>query len=228
MKGILFRPDVWQGKLRVIEQGGIPETRRVMKPQPFMSDGVMRWIPRKGIDINLTDHPDLAIPFARFQVGDVVHIKEAWCLGAYKRKVYADIIYKSGSKTETEVITIPWNGWLDTHTLYGASNKVEDKWRSPLFMSEWAARYYLKILAVEPQRLQEITEEQAEKEGFDPTKYDNPDAYADFPCTNQFIQIWDFINKPPYDWASNPWVWPYQFKLVEKPSTVKPSLMENR
>lgn len=34
MKGILFKPAVWQGKLRALKEYGEAETRRLIKPQP--------------------------------------------------------------------------------------------------------------------------------------------------------------------------------------------------
>jgi len=79
----------------------------------------------------------------------------------------------------------------------------------------WEDRYFIQITDVRVERVQEITEKDAELEGFSPWEYDNPDAYADCPCTNQFIQKWNSIN-PKYPWGSNAWVWVYRFKKVDK------------
>ena len=29
-----------------------------------------------------------------------------------------------------------------------------------------------------------------------------------------YERLWDSINKPPYDWDSNYWVWAYSFRMV--------------
>lgn len=100
------------------------------------------------------------------------------------------------------------------YSLDGYDDTIMGKKRSPLFMPQWAARHFIKITSNAPQRLQEITEEDAEAEGFNCWEFDNPDLYADCPCTNQFIQRWDSIN-PDYPFETNPFVFRYKFVLKE-------------
>lgn len=58
------------------------QTRRVMKPQPEMKRGLWRWRPKKGVDINLSDMPDLAAKFAPYgQPGDLLYLQETWQVG---------------------------------------------------------------------------------------------------------------------------------------------------
>lgn len=79
------------------------------------------------------------------------------------------------------------------------------KWRNPLFMPEWAARYFIKITDVRVGRLQEITNTDAVAEGIFWAK-NNP--------RDDFSFLWDSIN-PKYPWADNPWVFAYTFEKVE-------------
>jgi len=120
-----------------------------------------------------------------YHVGEVVYVKEAWCESYYGEP----ICYK-----------------LDG----GESPGPKGFWRSPLFMPARAARYFIQITDAKPQRLQEITEEDAEKEGLISQR-----IYDCGTCRLKFKLLWDSIN-PRYPWESNPWVFVYSFKLVEK------------
>ena len=95
------------------------------------------------------------------------------------------------------------------------SGDIGGKWQPSLFMPRWASRILLEITEIRVERLQEISEADAEAEGLNPAEYDNPNAYADLPCTNQFGKFWDSLNaKRGYGWKTNPWVWVISFKVV--------------
>jgi hypothetical protein len=70
MKGILFKP--WKHEFIRQHPDMELQIRRVIKPQPIIRKGVMRWEKSKTIDINMDDHADLAIPYASYQEGEVV------------------------------------------------------------------------------------------------------------------------------------------------------------
>lgn len=179
MKGILFKPDVWKAKLKVLEQYREAQTRRVIKPQPD-ADG--------GIDGCNTIYDHNIKEFARYKVGEVVYIKEAWGADDDGQLV---IFYKSE--------TPDWGG----------------KWHSPMFLPAKFARDFIQITDVKAQRLQEITEEDAKAEGVEPL---NHFANTNIGChyRESYIELWDSINKK-YPWSSNPWIWRYEFKKVERP-----------
>ncbi len=119
MKGILFKPDM----IKAIIEGRKTQTRRVIKPQPFLGDKFQNYEP-------LVGKP-------RYQVGEVVYIKEA---GVWDERVRL-FAYKANMPDLTA------------------------KWQSPRFMPAWAARYFIQITDVRAERLQEITEEDAIAEG---------------------------------------------------------------
>ena len=62
------------------------------------------------------------------------------------------------------------------------------------------------------ERLQDITEEQAEKEGVK--------AYGQNNCSGTsariaFAELWDSISETKFEWRANPWVWVIEFERVE-------------
>lgn len=195
MRGILFKPDM----IKAIVEGRKTKTRRIVKPEPDNLELLKRWCK------------------PRYLPGETVYIKEAWQIFGYRFLEWAKIRYA----LDGAVKQVIWDDWLEKNTVYGAGGDTE--WRTPMFLREAFARYFIKIKAVEPQRLQEITEEDAKAEGFNEWEYNNPDAYADFPCTNQFIQTWDSINKPPYEWQANPWVWRYEFVVQPRGREIAPN-----
>ena len=96
-----------------------------------------------------------------------------------------------------------------------------EKWRPSIFMPRWASRITLEITEVRVERVQEITEEDAIKEGIcvvDNTEdgiYSSPN-YPDI-HRDIFMYLWDSLNtKRGYGWEVNPWVWVIEFKRVIK------------
>jgi hypothetical protein len=80
-----------------------------------------------------------------------------------------------------------------------------------------ARRITLEIVSVRVERVQDISEEDAEAEGIncaDPFKVPYRGLYiADAPLRYAFL--WDSINaKRGFGWDKNPWVWVIEFKRV--------------
>lgn len=73
-------------------------------------------------------------------------------------------------------------------------------------MPRWASRITLEIVNVRVERLQEITAEDAVKEG-------TPRSITKYGLA-AFCELWDTINGKKYPWASNPWVWVLEFKRM--------------
>jgi len=198
MKGILFKPDM----IRAIIEGRKTQTRRVIKPQPkYIID--QHYITLNGLTSLHIQADNLISRKALYQSGETVYIKEAWRTEAvYDRTPPCDI----GDSALIEYRLLP-NEIL---------SQIMGRWRSPLHLPRWAARYFIKILDVRAERLQEITEEDAKAEGILPEGTLLPDFIhsADNPV-EQFAQLWDSVNKD-YPWESNPWVFIYTFELKRK------------
>lgn len=93
-------------------------------------------------------------------------------------------------------------------------------WHPSIHMPKEAARIWLKVTDVRVERLQDITEAQAEKEGFIPQGlFDGNEI--ELPAVYWFSKFWNFTIKKSdldrYGWAASPWVWMIQFELCEKP-----------
>lgn len=114
------------------------------------------------------------------------------------------------------------------------------KWRSPRFMPRWASRIILKVTDVRVQRLQDISEEDADAEGVEIDVWDQaivsrnyaiedreasgawfqswrPDCgpiYVDVEevARASYRSLWESINGPG-SWDANPWVWAYTFEV---------------
>jgi hypothetical protein len=78
-------------------------------------------------------------------------------------------------------------------------------------MPRWASRITLEITDIRVERLQDITEEDAEAEG---SKLDGGTApEICYTYRYGFSKLWDSLNaKRGFSWESNPWVWVIGFK----------------
>lgn len=88
------------------------------------------------------------------------------------------------------------------------------KWTPSIHVPRWACRLVLEIVNVRVERLQDITEEDAKKEGCDgdcPIGY--IPAYEKAPLTYHFNQLWESLY--PESWNLNPYVWVVEFRKVE-------------
>lgn len=109
----------------------------------------------------------------------------------------------------------------------GERVRVDAPWRPSIHMPRWACRIVLEITGVRVQRLQEISDEDAEAEGV--AELDGHFGAADIcamakriGCLPEearatFALLWDSINaKRRVGWDANPWVWAITFKRVEE------------
>lgn len=83
------------------------------------------------------------------------------------------------------------------------------------------SRITLEVVGVRVERLQEITEDDARAEGVNPSDahivIKDGDRQPDMERTHRgaFACLWDGINGDRASWASNPWVWRVEFKVVQ-------------
>lgn len=74
-----------------------------------------------------------------------------------------------------------------------------NKWKPSIFMPRSASRITLEIVATGVERLHNISNKEAEREGFEDTL--------------QFAELWKKLNGKE-SWDANPWVWRVEFKRV--------------
>jgi len=261
MKGILFKPD----SIKAIVEGRKTQTRRVIKPQPELVqdfDGQKKiWFPNVNtIWLPTSRQQKLGIQnpalnkYLPYQVGEVVYIKEAWAYLGCSHEMPADIS-EVGIKylNDGEQRNIAFPNWNDMMKAIPQPKQPDDRlcsryWKaqkkkSPLFMSEWAARRFIKFTGVGAGRVQEISPKDCVAEGVI-AEYGDGLARRD-----KFETLWDSINAKPkpvyakgtsgekyilyyesYPWEEgervetyrgkphyihgNPWVFVYSFKRV--------------
>ena len=209
MKGILMKPEMVvaiaeRRKTNTRRLGGLKEINREpnrwLKAIPIPRERLL-YTPFKGLWQFSDAHDNIKLAKPRYQVGETVYIKEVWAniesndyLTPSEIVESSAIFYKVGGG----------KGGDDGDEL----NMERGKWRSPLFMPEWAARYFIVITDVRAERLQEITPHDCIMEGI-------IEEYGDgLILRDKFEALWNSINKD-YPWESNPWVFPYTFRLKE-------------
>lgn len=87
-----------------------------------------------------------------------------------------------------------------------------------IFMPRWASRINLLIKGVRVERLQDISERDAEAEGVTQRVYSGTAGYDDHGIGSYcvaFRNLWDSINGKKAPWSSNPWVWIIEFEVVK-------------
>jgi hypothetical protein len=83
-----------------------------------------------------------------------------------------------------------------------------------IFYAREAARIFLRVTGIRAERLQDISEEDAEREGVEPI-YGN-DFASEKRHLPAFARLWDKLNaKRGEGWAQNPWVWVIEFERTE-------------
>lgn len=100
----------------------------------------------------------------------------------------------------------------DGHDMaYRATTPVDwpegGRWRPSIHMPRWASRILLEITDVRVERLNSISEVDAEAEGVTDTGYG--DSLVD-----GYRYLWKSIYGEE-SWAANPWVWVIEFKRIE-------------
>lgn len=102
---------------------------------------------------------------------------------------------------------------------YDADDNLHCGWRPSIHMPRWASRINLEITDVRVERLNNISQEDAQAEGMELTgwrpTYSDPDSGGEV-CTpyDNFAQLWSSIYGEE-SWQGNPWVWVIEFKRIE-------------
>ena len=142
---------------------------------------------------------NISCPFG--VVGDRIWVRETWARYNIDQDSH-DMAYRA----------TPPSDWPE-----------EGRWRPSIHMPRWASRLMLEITGVRVERLNGISETDAEAEGIDmEALFDAQDCYdciADHNMTGRptaigaFKYLWESIYGEE-NWQSNPWVWVIEFKVV--------------
>jgi hypothetical protein len=198
------RPILFSGPMvRAILAGAKTQTRRVAKVTPFATE--IR--PAQGAEAPrgtwVAFYREAGVACGREEggtitrcpygvPGDRLWVRETWCGGQHE----------TGFQYRAD--------WPD--------HDFGPGWRPSIHMPRAASRILLEVTDVRVERLQEISEADAQSEGAENGFYDGPHwEPTDDPdcagCVDGFRILWESINGAG-SWHANPWVWVVSFKRV--------------
>lgn len=216
------RPILFSGLMvRAILSGLKTQTRRVIKPQPYITP---EWDEEEQVaKFYAADELVGSIKCPYGQPGDRLWVREAWrsakdldsfspasigekCVDQGYRKPWAPVQY------ETDGLRVNWDGWGLGKTMEDAD--APGRLRASMHMPRWACRLVLEIVSVRVERLHGIRETDAMAEGWEKRQEvsSDPAVHTDA-ARDWFSDLWSSINGPE-SWQANPWVWVVEFKEV--------------
>ena len=210
-RGMIFNGEM----VRAILDGRKTQTRRIIKDCTVGRDQISKFIQieKKFIGCYPEDVPELIRECCPYGIpGDRIWVREAFRVHSRATDV-ATLVYKASER----------NSWTEqTHRVpVAVCNKpaTPEKWTPSLHMPRWASRILLEITDVRVERLNSISQEDAQAEGLELTgwrpTYSDPDSGGEVmtPYDN-FAELWSSIYGDE-SWQANPWVWVIEFKRVE-------------
>lgn len=162
--------------------GMLPDKCKNAAPDEFLKGKRMMFKPY----CDMTDAELIMTAYkAPYEPGDILYVRETW-----KKAPNGYYYYEDWQKDDIADVT---------------------KWKPSIHMPKEAARIWLKVTDVRVERLQDMTDDDAEAEGcFDYTS-----------TALGFFDVWDSTIKKSdldrYGWNANPWVWVIKFERCEKP-----------
>ena len=170
------------------------------------------------------EHP---IVFSRSMVRDILYGRKTQMRRAIKPQ---PTVFDNAGVPDFACLKDPKRHWMVGDKLWVRETWKPTrslKWRPAIQMPKWAARMWLEITGMRIERLQDISERDAEAEGIEWVDHGAGKTYRDIkePKTMgycwvdpsvPFQDLWDSLNKAlGYGWDLNPWVWVIEFRLFE-------------
>lgn len=217
--------------VKAILDGRKKVTRRLVKPQPFVSceglenecrheagffdTGGNHWACRKnGCGIMMNGKSTYHSPY---EVGDILYVRETYAnISGFTN--YADYEIDSDLKY---LFKCDDNG--EEHAFVDIGVK---RWRPSIHMPKEAARIFLRVIDVRVERLQDMQHDAPAKEGIHFQSC--PDGFSwksktSIDCCyinpmGAFRALWNTtVSEDWQKFESNPWVWVIEFERIEKP-----------
>lgn len=204
--------------VRALLDGSKTQTRRIVKPtgahhifqfrgkdEAHGADeptGEWAWCSSAHV---VSDH--IRCPYGK--PGDRLWVRETW------RGVVE--INPPGKCTELGVARyVPDQQYCRRVEYQATHGRDSEPWRPSIHMPRWASRINLEVTGVRVERLDQITEDNAQAEGAAPAWLDVDGGTVNVgqPTYRQgFARLWRDINGDE-SWDANPWVWVVEFKRI--------------
>ena len=208
----MVRPILFNGDMvRAILEGRKTVTRRVIKDtDDSMYAGLC------GLGPGLFDKKTgLRVKEPYYRLGDILYVRETWGIENFDyddKKVF--IIYRAGNEQENGIcVTLPNEKF---EKIYESMAETGPDWHPSIHMPKEAARIWLKVTDVRAERLHNLTNRDAKKEGITVETDNSGMAHK-----AAFMRLWDSTIKKSdigtYGWNNNPWVWVIEFERCGKP-----------
>ena len=233
IKPILFNTEM----VRAILGGRKSCTRRIVKPQ-WEECPHCKYVHNEYIYDKLAEnvycarcgYPLVSERRAPYQPGDLLYVRETWKY-LYELDGNEQTIEDTGKYYYAATDTIPFDAYVDENGV----KHDHAPWHPSIHMPKEAARIWLKVTNVRVERLKDMTDNDALKEGAEGVRCDHAGlgAYGCTDCMNtgwleppllEFMGIWNSTIKKSdldrYGWTANPWVWVIEFERCEKPEGV--------
>lgn len=182
------RPIIFSGPMvRALIEGRKTQTRRVLKP-PY---GTLEYLPDR------TWKPICT----KFCPGDRLYVREAHSIlprAAYRMSIGTGTIAQAEHPTD---------GYTAAVFREGFDRSRPPRWRPSIHMPRWASRLTLTVTDVSVQRLQDISDDDAQAEGMAPLM--NPEP------VEAFCALWRSLHGPDA-WDANPWVVALTFTVEQR------------
>jgi hypothetical protein len=212
--GMIFNAEM----VHAILDGRKTQTRRMVKPQPFedprwglswASGGIANNKPiycERNVNFNpitkaILDHGK------PIRVGDIIWVRETFFWDEGSDKTVEQVAYKASTEMPRDV------------------KAMGCRWTPSIHMPRWASRIDLEVTAVRVERVQDISEEDALREGSFLNRCDcMPRRNDKSPIQKGFTLHWCHIHGQSFgklwnsiyaNWDANPWVWVYEFRRVK-------------
>ena len=176
--------------VRALLEGRKTVTRRLVEPQPPSKTKTL--YQERGTNIWRTFGMFFWREFrAPCVPGDILWVREAWA-----KSMAGTFMYRADDKAI-----------------------MVERWHPPIHMPREAARIFLRVTNVQPERLQDINGLHAKEEGCEGYVHINP-LYGCPETVHNFKALWDSTikpaDRPTYGWDANPWVWVIEFERISK------------
>lgn len=231
MKPILFNTEM----VNAILDGRKTVTRRIVKPQPdsdqiyklgYVIAGDRKDIGKFGFGVHESGG---RISYAKppYEIGDILYARESQSIHRVSDcgNKFVRVHYKADNAVIDYVVS---DAEWERLSKY---DYTDEKFISPYWTTKETTRIWLKITDVRVERLREMGDEGALKEGCTGIKCScNGSVYACTNCYNtgwieppelHFWWLWNSTIKKSeieqYGYVANPWVWVIEFERIEKP-----------
>jgi len=202
-RGMIFNAEM----VRAILDGNKTQTRRIMAIQPEHSGlGLRRVIDSKDGRDNgkyFWSQSDACGMKARSKVFGCPH-------GAVGDRLWVRETWSEAGAGAPDLTLYRANYPEHVPSLYENIPATGDvRWRPSIHMPRWASRILLEIIDVRVERLNDISDEDANAEGVTASEF-GPSRY-------EFGYLWQSIYGADnsQSWQANPWVWVIEFRRIE-------------